>query len=224
MEHMSDSAFESQQVANQKSQIKNPTVWDRLRERMDEMAASRTGETAPAALAQKLATRAKALRRRVDAKEGAHGDVCSFVAFNKGQQRYGVPIDDILEIHSLDQFVPVPGAPSFAPGVIHWRGVILTLLDLQMLFGVQERGLADLHACLVVEAADTRVALVAGEIEDIVSVPADSLKTAPELPGDIPEGWVIGVHEANRLILCMGELLRDPKLVDFRRQKTLGLA
>lgn len=221
---MNDSTSESQQIGNRKSKIENADVWDRLRERMDEMAAARTEETAPAALAQKLAARAKALRRRVDVKEGAHGDVCSFVAFNKGQQRYGVPIDDILEIHSLDQFVPVPGAPSFVPGVIHWRGMILTLVDLQMLFGVHESGLADLHACLIVEAADTRIALVASEIEDIVSVPVHSLKTAPELPGDIPDGCVIGVHQANRLVLRMDELLRDPKLVDFRRQTTLGFA
>jgi len=212
------------QVKNQESEIENPDVWVRLRERMDEMAAARTEEISPAALAQKLAARARMLRRRVDIKEGAHGDLCSFVAFNRGHQRYGVPIEDILEIHSLDQFAPVPGAPGFIPGVIHWRGLILTLLDLQMLFGVQEPGLPDLHVCLVVEAADTRVALVAGEIEDIVTVPANSLKPAPELPGDIPEGWVIGVHEANRLILCLDELLRDPKLADFRRQTTLGFA
>lgn len=221
---MQEPSSESQQIGDQQSNIGHPTVWQRLRERMDEMAAARTGELSPAALAQKLAARAKALRRRVDAKEGAQGDVCSFVAFNKGQQRYGVPIECVVEIHPLDQFVPVPGAPSFVPGVIHWRGLILTLLDLQMLFGIQEVGLADLHACLVVEAADTRVALVASEIEDIVSVPADSLKKAPELPGDIPGEWVIGVHESSRLILRMGELLRHPKLADFRPQTTLGFA
>lgn len=220
---MSESTSESQ-IGNRQSVIVSPDLWSRLRERMDELAAARTGEIAPAALAQKLAARAKALRRRVDAKEGGHGDFCTFVAFNKGRQRYGVLIDDILEIHSLDQYAPVPGAPGFVPGVIHWRGVILTLLDLERLFGVPESGLADLHVCLVVEAADTRVAVVAGEIEDIMGVPADSLKPTPELPGDIPDAWVVGVHDANRLILCMDELLRDPKLVEFRRRRTRGIA
>jgi purine-binding chemotaxis protein CheW len=118
----------------------------------------------------------------------------------------------------------VPRTASFIPGVIHWRGAILTLLDLERLFGVPESGLADLHVCLIVEAAEMRVALVASEVEDIVSVPAASLKPAPELTGDIPDACVVGVHDTNRLILCVGELLRHPRLTDFLRQRKQGFA
>jgi purine-binding chemotaxis protein CheW len=185
---------------------------------MDEMVASHGEETSSVKLAEKLAARAKILRRRVDVAAGVR-DNRTLVFFKRGQQRYGLPIEDILGVHSLDQFAPVPGAPSFLPGVIHWRGVLLTLLDLERLLDVPEAGLPDLRMCLVVEAADTRIAVVASEIEDIVSVPADLLKPAPELPGELGSAWVLGVYDANRLILCMEELLRDPKLVEFRRQR-----
>jgi purine-binding chemotaxis protein CheW len=220
---MPEPSPESQQRPDRPAENGGRRVWVRLRECMEEMAASRTAKIEPDKLAQKLAARAMALRRRMDAKAAARED-CTLVFFKKGQQRYGIPIEDILEIHSLDQFVPVPGAARFIPGVIHWRGMILTLLDLERLFGVAEAGLADLRVCLVVEAAETKIAIVASEIEDIVSVSVDSLKPAPDLPRDIPHAWVVGVHDVNRLILCMHELLRDPKLVDFRRQKPRGFA
>jgi purine-binding chemotaxis protein CheW len=180
---------------------------------MDEMSAAKSGRTDPAALAGKLASRSKMLRQRVEERAKLEAR-CTFVAFHKGRQRYGIAMDEILEIRILDRFTFVPGSPAFVPGVINWRGAILSLLDLCPLFGLPETGLADAHECLVVEAAGVRVAVLAGQIEDIVSVPADQIRTAPELPGDTPEAWVVGVHDENRLVLSMDQLLRDPRLSD----------
>ena len=114
---MQERRSESDRVDDQQSTIENPTIWDRLRSRMDEMAASSSQEVDPEVLGRKLAARAKFLRRRVEEKRGGDGNVCTFVAFNQRRQRYGIPINEILEIKSLDQFASVPGSPTFIPGV-----------------------------------------------------------------------------------------------------------
>jgi purine-binding chemotaxis protein CheW len=162
-----------------------------------------------------LAERAKVLERRTETGQPEAAQV-SFLAFNKGPQRYGIAISEVIEVETLQQFTPVPGAPDFVPGVINWRGTILSLLDLGKLFQIPETGLADLHACVIVEAAGSRVAVVAGEIEEIVSVPSDQLRPAPERPGDIPADWVAGIHDENRIVLRMDQVLQDARLVDWR--------
>jgi purine-binding chemotaxis protein CheW len=91
------------------------------------------------------------------------------------------------------------------------------MLDLGKLFQIPETGLADLHACVIVEAAGKRVAVVAGEIEEIVSVPSDQLRPAPEHRGDIPGDWVAGIHDENRIVLRMGQLLQDPRLAEWKK-------
>ena len=199
---------------NQNSHIANPTVWARLDAQMEQMNAALSGRSDPQAVAKRMSERAKSLRQRMGT-ESSSDTLLTFVAFRKGPQRYGIPVDEVIEVQSLEHFSPVPGAPIFIPGVIHWRGAILSLLDLSTLFEIQETGIADLHTCIIVETAGRRIAIAAGEIEDLVSVPETHVKRVPELPGEIPTSWLIGVHDQNRLILKTAQLLEDARLVEW---------
>ncbi len=190
-------------------------VWERLRESMDRLNASLQRASDPAALALKLANRAKLLRGRVVAK--SEQPAAAFLTFSSGHERFGVPIGDVVEIQALDHYSPVPKTPPFIVGVIPWRGAILTLIDLGRLFGVPEAGIADYHVCIIVEAAGTRIAIVAREVENILGIPADYVKPAPDLPGHAPAEWVIGVHDGNRLLLCLEQMLQDDKFVNWKR-------
>lgn len=202
-------------IKNQKSKIENPTVWQKLEEQMEQMNAALSGQSDPEALAKKLSDRAKSLRHRMGT-DSASVSLLSFVAFRKGPQRYGIPVSDVVEIQSLEHFSPVPGAPAFIPGVIHWRGSILSLLDLSKLFEIQESGIADLHTCIIADVAGRRIAIAAGEIEELENVPETQVKRVPDLPGGIPVDWFIGVHDENRLILKTAHLLEDARFVEWK--------
>lgn len=191
------------------------SIWDRLHTRLDELSAAQAKKNDPVALATKLANRARILRGRTG-QAAPTGIPLIFLAFHKAGERYGVPIDDVLEVQTLDQFTSVPRTPSFIPGVVHWRGSILALLDPGKLFGIAESGIADTHACVIVEAAHKRIALVTGEVDDIHSVPRGQIKPPPALPGDIPPEWFIGVHDENRLILRMDLILQDTRLENWK--------
>ena len=191
------------------------SIWDRLHTRLDELSAAQVRKNDPVALAAKLANRARILRGRTG-QVAPTGIPLVFLAFHKASERYGVPIDDVLEVLTLDQFTSVPRTPSFIPGVVHWRGSILALLDPGKLFGIAESGIADTHACVIVEAAHKRIALVTGEVDDIHSVPREQIKPPPALPGDIPPEWFIGVHDENRLLLRLDLILQDARLENWK--------
>ncbi len=140
------------------------------------------------------------------------------MAFNGGRDRYGIPLSDVLEIQALEFFSPVPHTPSFIAGVLHWRGAVLSLLDLGKLLLSSQEGLADYHTALIVEAAGVRVAIIAREVEEILSISPDDVKPAPERACSIPAGWVSGVYDENRLLLQTAQILGDPKLVNWRLQ------
>jgi purine-binding chemotaxis protein CheW len=130
----------------------DPTVWENVRHRLAQMQAARTRNVDPAALAEKLARRAKTLRSRTAGPEPI-GPRWDMLAFTSGRERYGIAVDEIIEVQPLDQFSLVPRAPAFILGVVHFRGAIVSLLDLGRLLNVPPSGLADLHVHIVVEAA-----------------------------------------------------------------------
>lgn len=183
------------------------SVWDRLREGLEQMRIALEQRGGSEARAQLRFDRAKLLRHHAGNAEPTSAPLL-FLAFSKGRKRYGLPVECVQEVQALEQFSPVPGAPPAILGVVHWRGAILALLDLSRLFGVAEIGLSDLHAYVVVEAAGKRLAIAASQVEDILAVPIDQLKTAPALPPTIAPEWVLGVHDENRLILKMDEICK----------------
>jgi purine-binding chemotaxis protein CheW len=201
------------QIENRQSEM--GSVFDRIRQRIDEMRSEAHGHVDPQALARKLAERAKVLRGRVGKAEPA-GPQISFLAFCHGPQRYGIPISDIIEVKPLRDYTPVPATPRFIPGVIHWRGAILSLVDLVQLFGIAESGLIDERSCVVVEAAGQRVAILAGEVEDLITAPLADVKSAPDLPVGVPSEWVIGVYDENRLLLRVEGIVQDERLANWR--------
>ena len=194
-------------------------LWTRLRESVAGLGAVGQRKSDPAALADRLARRAKAYRTRATAQELAETRV-PLLAFSKGTQRYALLLEHVREVQPLEQFHPVPKAPPCLPGVAPWRGSILALVDLGRLFGVAETGLADVHRCVIVEAAGRRVAIVAREVEEIHDVPARLIHPAPELPGNIAPEWVLGVYDEDCLVLRIDQILKDPVLTAWRDEAT----
>ncbi len=191
------------------------TVWSRLRDRLDALADANRRQTDPQAVARRLAERARALRTRQDVSKAA-GPKISFLAFCHGSQRYGVPIEDILEVLPLPDYTPAPGTPPFIAGVIHWRGAIISLIDLVKLFQIPDAGLIDEKTCLIVESGGARVGVMTGELEDLCTVSTEHIKTAPDLPHSAPPECVVGVYDENRLIIRIAPLLHDSRLVEWK--------
>ena len=202
-------------MTNLDGQTHDCTVWERLRESMERLNASCQQASDPTALALKLAGRAKLLRGRTLVK--VEQPTTAFLMFSSGHERFGVRLSDVVEIQALDHYSPVPKTPQFIVGVIPWRGAILTLIDLSRLFGIPESGIADHHVCVIVEAAGRRVAVVAREIENIIGIPREQVKPAPHLPGHALAEWVLGVHDGNRLLLCLDRMLQDDIFENWKR-------
>ena len=87
------------QIENQKSKIENPTsVWDQLRQSMERLSSGGRSTADPAALAIKLANRAKMLRGRMADAKPTEAPL-SFLAFRSGHERLLPPYV------SLDEYV-----------------------------------------------------------------------------------------------------------------------
>jgi hypothetical protein len=57
---------------------------------------------------------------------------------------------------------------------------------------------------------------LAGEVEELDTVPLDQVKAVPELPTEVPPEWVVGVYDENRLILHIEQIVQDEQLTNWR--------
>jgi purine-binding chemotaxis protein CheW len=107
-------------------------------------------------------------------------DTLHVLIFALGGERYAIQSSCVLQVAVLRELTALPGAalPLFA--VTHWRGDVLTLLDLRDVLGARTRGLTDLGRIVVVDGRDRRFGIVVDAVVDMTELAADAVRPLPD--------------------------------------------
>jgi purine-binding chemotaxis protein CheW len=130
-------------------------------------------------------------------KNEALVEVCSV---RVGTTMFGIPIQHILEIVGKARPQPIPLAPGFVGGLIHYRGDVLTtvslryLLDLPPLDGAQD--------VLVLESDAGCFGLQVDSVGEVLTVSGVDYEPNPSI-----------LHERRRTLLAGAYKLKDSLLI-----------
>lgn len=97
-----------------------------------------------------------------------------------GETLFGVPIAHVLEILGKPATQPVPLAPYFVGGLVHYRGEVLTAVSLRRLLGLEAAPAAE--DVLVFESPDGPFGLFVDAVGEVLNVsPAEHEPNPPTL-------------------------------------------
>lgn len=128
----------------------------------------------------------------------------AYVRFRVAQEAYAVSVLNVLEVASLGEMIPVPGAPREVLGVRNLRGKILPVIDLAGLLGARR---TEPPAQLLVAESDGRQAGLA--IDEVTEVgefadPVEEAESALLLGTCLEEGDLVGVLNMPAVIDALG--------------------
>src|SRR5580658_10016817 len=107
-------------------------------------------------------------------KTAALVEVCSV---RLGKTLFGVPIRHILEIVGQARPQPVPLAPGFVGGLVHYRGDVLTAVSLRHLLKMPSReGTQDI---LVLEAPGGYFGLLVDSVGEVLTLSSSEFEANP---------------------------------------------
>jgi purine-binding chemotaxis protein CheW len=137
--------------------------------------------------------------------------------FALGELRYAVPLDHIIEIAELEQHTPVPNVPDWILGITNLRGDILSLVDLNALFGESTGEVPRGSSLLVAQtnAGDLTTCLVVDRVYGVVNVTPDQVQKLDQVANHMMAHHTRGyVHHAGELLslLDLEGLLRALEL------------
>jgi purine-binding chemotaxis protein CheW len=99
------------------------------------------------------------------------------MVFQLGQERFALPLSDMVEVISGATIAPVPGAPASVAGVIQVRGEIRPVFHLGQLLGAA--GVESLDTVALVRYRSHEVGLRIGRVDDIRAVGEADLREGP---------------------------------------------
>jgi purine-binding chemotaxis protein CheW len=132
-------------------------------------------------------------------------EICSV---RLGNAMYGVPISHILEIVGQARPQPVPLAPGFVGGLVHYRGDVLTVVSLRQLLHLPPiEGAQDI---LVLESPGGCFGLLVDAVGEVLTVPAADFEANPSTLDDARRDLVAGAYKLQNALMIM----LDPERLD----------
>ena len=114
---------------------------------------------------------------------------------------YGVPIRNILEIIGSTRPQPVPLAPQFVGGLVHYRGDVLTTVSLRQLFALPPKdGPQDI---LVLENGGGCFGLLVDSVGEVLQVSSNDYEPNPSILNDRSRNLFAGAYKLKGSLLVM---------------------
>ena len=128
-----------------------------------------------------------------------------------GQGMYALPISHILEIVGSARPQPIPLAPRFVGGLVHYRGDVLTTVSMRYLLGMPPReGPQDI---LVLEAAGGCFGLLVDSVCEVLTISTEDYEPNPSILNERHRALFAGAYKLKETLLVM----LDPERLDPMR-------
>jgi purine-binding chemotaxis protein CheW len=197
-----------------KSESKSEAIdWDRIRSRIDSarQVLERGMNAGPEEKKRVLRERAKTLARAPERQREAR-QYLDVVEFGIAEETYAIEAASVLEVVPLADLTPLPGVPAFVSGIAMARGRVVTVVDIKKLFGIPEKGLADLHRIVIVGGEGAEIGILSDGVTGIRAIPVEEI--GPPLPSFSGVGaeYLRGVTGESLVVLDAAKMLRDPRI------------
>ena len=121
---------------------------------------------------------------------------------------FGVPITHILEIVGAARPQPVPLAPAYVGGLVHYRGDVLTTVSLRQLLDLPPKEGA--QAILVIESAGGCFGLLVDAVGEVLTVSSSDHEPNPSILDRRRKTLFGGAYKLKDKLLVM----LDPEQLD----------
>ena len=154
----------------------------------------------------------------------ADGDVLHLLVFLLNDERYGIEVNQVREIHPIGQITPVPRTPDYVVGIFSARGRLISLIDLRRFLGLASRGLTDQSKIIVVssEGSDSlEIGLLSDEVADVLTIFETDLEPALTTQSLGRAEFIRGITADMLVVLNIQTLLHDERLIINEEVSTL---
>ena len=126
-----------------------------------------------------------------------------YLTFTLAEESYGIDILKVQEIRGYDSVTRIANAPEFIKGIINLRGVIVPIVDLRIKFHMGEVTYHEFTVVIIVNVLGKVVGLVVDGVSDVIALPPEGIKPAPDFGASLDTRYISGLGTVNEQMLVL---------------------
>jgi len=107
-----------------------------------------------------------------------------YLTFLVGEVGYGIEINYVVEIISVQEITLVPHTHSYVKGIINLRGTVVPVIDMGMRFGQGEVVYTDKTCIIVLSMEDMSVGILVDAVQDVTDIDDENIQEPPKTTGN----------------------------------------
>jgi purine-binding chemotaxis protein CheW len=133
-----------------------------------------------------------------------------YLRFGLGKNHYfGVDFDQVQEVIRYANISALPLAPDFVSGVMNYRGHLIAVIDLSILFSLKKASLTEDSHIIIVNVNAITVGIITSYIDNSRSYNPSSLGAPLSATNRLKSNYVVGLHNGTTAILNIAVMLQD---------------
>ena len=147
--------------------------------------------------------------------DGVAADTREYLTFRLDQEEYGIDILKVQEIRGYERPTRIANAPLFLKGVVNLRGTIVPIVDMRLKFKCSKADYNSFTVVIILNLRSRIVGIVVDSVSDVMELPADSLKAAPDVESVIGSEAVLGLGSLGARMLILLDIEKLMSGVDM---------
>jgi purine-binding chemotaxis protein CheW len=131
-----------------------------------------------------------------------------YLTFTLGQEEYGIDILKVQEIRGYDAVTKIANTPEFIKGVINLRGTIVPIIDMRIKFKLGNVAYDQFTVVIILNIANRVVGMVVDGVSDVIALPSEQIKPAPEFGATLDTQYIIGLATVEERMLIVIDIER----------------
>ena len=131
-----------------------------------------------------------------------------YLTFRLDQEEYGLDILKVQEIRGYEPPTRVANAPDFLKGVVNLRGTIVPIVDMRLKFNCEKAEYNAFTVVIILNLRSRIVGIVVDSVSDVMELPPESIKPAPDIDSVIDSGSVVGLGSLGDRMLILVDIER----------------
>ena len=138
-----------------------------------------------------------------------------YLTFRLDQEEYGIDILKVQEIRGYEPPTRVANAPNFIKGVVNLRGTIVPIVDMRLKFNCSKAEYSTFTVVIILNLRNRIVGIVVDSVSDVMELPPESIKAAPDIDSVIDSEAVLGLGSLGERMLILLDIERLMSAADM---------
>lgn len=138
-------------------------------------------------------------------KMGDMISICAreYLTFRLDREEYGIDILKVQEIRGYEHPTRIANAPNFIKGVVNLRGTIVPIVDMRLKFNCSKAEYDSFTVVIILNLRSRIVGIVVDSVSDVMELPPENLKAAPDVDSVIGNDSVLGLGSLGDRMLIL---------------------